>query len=146
LIAFRVPGFTAGFIATDPDVPGRGDVFPQSKVRRNGHEGLFDDIAGRGFMIVSRGGDAEMALSPADRQFWRDLGGSFVEIAANGEARDGVVSDIDGRILRLMDDYRCHVLVKRPDYYLFGACPTLTALPHLLDDLRGGLQRGTEGI
>jgi hypothetical protein len=145
LIAFRVPGFTAGFIATDPDVRGRGDVFPQSRVRSNGREGLFDDMAGRGFMIVSRGGDAEATLSPADRQFWRDLGGRFVEIAAGGGNREAV-SDLDGRILRLMDGYGCDVVVKRPDYYLFGACPTLHDLPGLLADLRLALQRGAAGI
>jgi 2-polyprenyl-6-methoxyphenol hydroxylase-like FAD-dependent oxidoreductase len=145
LIAFRVPGFTAGFIATNPSVRGRGDVFPQSKVRRNGHEGLFDDIAGRGFMIVSRGGDAEATLSQADRQFWRDLGGRFVEIAAD-DGHSEAVSDLDGRILRLMDEFGCDVLVKRPDYYLFGACPTLHDLPRLLADLRLALQRGAAGI
>jgi len=147
LIAFRVPGFTAGFIASEhAGVKGRGDVFPQSKVRRDGREGLFDDIAGRGFLIVSRGANAETALSAADRQFWRDLGGGFVEVGVDAEPRAGVITDLDGRTLRLMDEYGCDVLIKRPDYYLFAACPTLDDLPHLLTDLRAALQRGTAGI
>ncbi|MDF2119786.1 bifunctional 3-(3-hydroxy-phenyl)propionate/3-hydroxycinnamic acid hydroxylase [Roseiarcaceae bacterium H3SJ34-1] len=147
LIAFRVPGFTAGFIAgAHPGVKGRGDVFPQSKVRGQGGDGLFDDIVGRGFMILSRSGEAEAALSPEDRRYWQELGGSFVEVAAEGETREGAITDLDGRILRLMDEYGCDVLVKRPDYYLFGACPTSHDLPRLMADLRAALQRGAADI
>src|SRR5262249_12036068 len=49
LIAFRVPGLTAGFIARD--APAAGHAFPQARVRGE-NEGLFDDVAGRGFLIL----------------------------------------------------------------------------------------------
>jgi hypothetical protein len=39
-----------------------------------------------------------------------------------------------------MDEYGCDVLLKRPDYYLFGACRTAKDLPALIGDLRGQLQ------
>jgi hypothetical protein len=39
-----------------------------------------------------------------------------------------------------MDEYGCNILVKRPDYYLFGACPTVKDLPPLIADLRTQLQ------
>ena len=42
---------------------------------------------------------------------------------------------------RLMDEYGCDVLVKRPDYYLFGACRTAD-LPAMLADLRAQLTGG----
>jgi hypothetical protein len=134
LIAFRVPGFEAGFIARPADgVRGAGDALPQTRVRHDGREGRFDDIAGHGFMIIARGGDPATALSPADRNFWQSLGGRFVTLGtANGFA------DTDGMLTRLMDEYGCDVIVKRPDFYMFAACRR-AALPAVMADLRGQL-------
>ena len=136
LIAFRVPGFQAGFIAKN-GARGAGDALVQGKVRRNGAEGRFDDVAGRGFIIIARGEDPAAALSREDRDYWRSLGGRFVRLAG-GEEEDAV-ADADGRLGRLMDEYGCDVIVKRPDYYIFGACPTPRELPALIAELRGQL-------
>jgi len=107
LIAFRVPGFADGFIAPG-GTQAAGDAFAQGRVAGNGREGLFDDVAGRGFLIVARGEDPERALSADDRALWSALGGDVVRLG-----RD--VIDVDGRYSRLMDEYGCDVLVKRPD-------------------------------
>ncbi len=134
LIAFRVPGFQAGFIARD-GARGAGDALVQGKVRRNGTEDRFDDIAGRGFMIIARGDDPSATLSPQDRDYWRSLGGSVVRLGDDPHA----VADSGGKYGQLMDEYGCDVIVKRPDFYIFGACPTVKQLPALLADLRGQL-------
>jgi hypothetical protein len=139
LIAFRVPGLTDGLIARR-GTPGRGDVFPQGRVRRAGVEGPFDDVVGRGFMILTRGADAT-ALPTEDRAFWRALGGSFVQIGNADATHDDVVADVEGQYTRLMDEYGCDVLVKRPDFYLFGACRRATDLPGTIADLRQQLTR-----
>jgi 2-polyprenyl-6-methoxyphenol hydroxylase-like FAD-dependent oxidoreductase len=135
LIAFRVPGFDDGFVARNTSAAGAGDVFGQSRVARDGAEGLFDDMAGRGFMVIARNGDPAGALSDEDRAYWAALGGSFVRLGDGpNELRDE-----QGQIAGLMDAYACDVIVKRPDYYLFGACPTVDGLPSLLADLRSQL-------
>jgi flavoprotein hydroxylase len=131
LIAFRVPGLTHGIVARSEGARGAGDAFPQAKVGRNGAAGRFDDVAGRGFMIISRG---DVALSPADRAFWQSLGGSIVRFGAGDDA----IEDREGIYTRLMDEYGCDVLVKRPDYYLFGACGAVA----LHADLRAQLAAG----
>jgi hypothetical protein len=136
LIAFRVPGFTEGLIAKN--AKGAGDVFPQGKVRNHTKEGPFDDIAGRGFLVVSRSGDAFAALSGEDRAFWNSVGGGFARFGGDG------VTDLEGRYTRLMDEYDCDVIVKRPDYYIFGACPTVNELPALIADLRIQLRAGLQ--
>lgn len=137
LIAFRVPGFTAGFIARPGDsVRGAGDALPQARVRRGGHEGRFDDIVGGGPLILGRNGDPAAALSEADRTFWRSLGGQIVQLG-DGENR---MIDAEGRYGKLMDEYDCDVIVKRPDYTIFGACPTARELPALIGGMRGQLQ------
>jgi 2-polyprenyl-6-methoxyphenol hydroxylase-like FAD-dependent oxidoreductase len=135
LIAFRVPGFDDGFIAAA--AAGAGDIFPQGTVRAGGREGRFDDVVGRGFMIIARGTDPAAALGPGDRALWQRLGGRLATIGA--PASGAAIEDVDGVYARLMDGYGCDVLVKRPDYYLFGACAAAD-LPALLADLRRQLQ------
>ncbi len=135
LIAFRVPGFVEGLIAReDVGVRGAGDAFPQGLVGRGGTEGRFDDIAGGGFLIVSRG--ERPLVSPGDAAFWASLGGRFAHISdATGD-----IADVEEVYTQLMNEYGCDVLLKRPDYYLFGACRTAKDLPALIGDLRGQIQ------
>jgi 2-polyprenyl-6-methoxyphenol hydroxylase-like FAD-dependent oxidoreductase len=143
LIAFRVPGIEAGFIARPgkSKTRGAGDAFIQGKVCRNERKGLFDDVVDRGFMIVSRNGAAAAALSPDDHAFWRTLGGGIVRIAeaAVGEAPDCIV-DLENRYGGLMNEYACDVIVKRPDHYIFGACASFSQLPAVIADLREQLR------
>lgn len=133
LIAFRVPGYEAGFIARDAIAAGA--TFGQSRVRLHGVEGAFDDVVGRGFMILARKGDPEAELSADDAAFWRSLGGSFARLG------DGAIEDLDGYYTGLMDEYGCDVIVKRPDFYIFGAAVSLDGLPPLIDELRRQLTR-----
>jgi hypothetical protein len=142
LIAFRVPGFDKGFVARPGDgVRGAGDAMPQARVRRGGRDGRFDDVAGRGFLIVSRNGDAKAALSREDIELWSSLGGRMVQIAdAPANAPADAIVDQEGTYTRLMDEYGCDVIVKRPDFHLFGACGSVRQLPALLADLRNQLQ------
>lgn len=138
LIAFRVPGFEKGFVARPNEgVRGAGDAFLQGRVRRGDREGKFDDVVGRSFMIVGRNGDPAAALSAGDRDFWASLGGNIVRVG--NEA--GGVADVDGQCSRLMDEYGCDVIIKRPDFYIFGACRSAKELPALIADLREQLQR-----
>jgi 2-polyprenyl-6-methoxyphenol hydroxylase-like FAD-dependent oxidoreductase len=127
LIAFRVPGFEKGLVASG--TPGAGDAFPQAKLSGE-REGLFDDIAGRGFMIVARGGDPLAALGNDERDFWKLLGGKVVRLG------DGGFADVDGRYGQLMDEYEADIIVKRPDFTIFGTCRDAQALPALLRELR----------
>lgn len=133
LIAFRVPGFTAGLIARG-GAPAAGDAFPQARVRGT-RDGLFDDVAGRGFIILARGADAAAALSSQDLAFWQSLGGKIVRLDAPGG-----VADAEGHYNGVMESYRCDVIVKRPDNYIFGACRSPAELPDLMTDLRDQLQ------
>jgi hypothetical protein len=89
-------------------------------------------------MIIGRNGDPAAALSEADRSFWRSLGGGIVQFGDGA----GQMVDTESRFGKLMDEYGCDVIVKRPDFYIFGACRSARELPALLADLRGQLQGG----
>ena len=133
LIAFRVPGFKAGVIAKG--APAAGDAFGQGRVCHNGAEGLFDDVAGRGWLILARNGDPAAALSPEDASFWSSLGGKTLRLGTG----PGDVEDIDGYYTSVLDEYGCDAIVKRPDYYIFGASKTVEGLPALIAGLRDQL-------
>src|SRR5262249_29968862 len=124
LIAFRVPGFQAGFIAGG--APGAGDAFPPAEVRMDGRVGLVGEAGSRGFTMLARNGDPAAMLSSADLAFWTKVGGKIVRVGEE-RALDGM-NDTQGLYTRLMDAHACDVLIKRPDYYMFGAC-ALAQLP-----------------
>ena len=135
LIAFRVPGFEAGFVARGGGAgagAGAGDAFPQARVRQGGREGRFDDIAGIGFLILARGADPSRALSADDLAFWRKLGGKILRL-------DDDLIDSEGHYGKLMDEYGCDIIVKRPDHYIFGTCRA-GGLAALVADLRAQLR------
>jgi 2-polyprenyl-6-methoxyphenol hydroxylase-like FAD-dependent oxidoreductase len=133
LIAFRVPGFEAGVIAKG--APAAGDAFGQGRVRYNGAAGLFDDVAGRGWLILARTGDPAATLSPEDASFWRSLGGNTLRLGT----APGDVEDVDGYYTSVLDEYGCDVIVKRPDYYIYGASTKVEGLPALIAGLRARL-------
>ena len=87
-------------------------------------------MAGRGFIILARGGDPMKALSAGERDFWISLGGKIVQLGEGGFA------DIDGRYGLLMDEYKSDIIVTRPDFYIFGTCRGAPELPTLLGELR----------
>jgi len=138
LIAFRVPGFEHGFVARGgkTSVKGAGDAFGQGRVQHKAKQGLFDDVAGRGFMILSRKGDPASVLSKQDMAFWREIGGLIKSFEVAGS--DGL-TELDDYYTELMDRYDCDVIIKRSDYYMFGACPKIEDLPSLIADLRAQL-------
>ena len=129
LIAFRVPPLSGGLISG----PAGGSIFPQGRISANGRVSPFDDIAGPGFAILSRHGDAEAALPRELREFWNRIGGVSVAFGPGGAA------DVDGVYTGLMDRTGCDVLVKRPDFNLFCGCATVAELPGLLAGLRTAL-------
>jgi 2-polyprenyl-6-methoxyphenol hydroxylase-like FAD-dependent oxidoreductase len=139
LIAFRVPGFDAGFTARS-GTPAAGDAFPQARVRQGAREGRFDDIVGYGFLILTRGADASRALSERDLAFWRSLDGTILRIEDSGTGGPpGNLIDSEGHYGKLMDEYGCNCIIKRPDYCIFGACRSVDELPIMMADLRDHL-------
>jgi 2-polyprenyl-6-methoxyphenol hydroxylase-like FAD-dependent oxidoreductase len=132
LIAFRVPGYQDGVIAGD-GTPGAGDALGQARVRLADREGLFDDVAGRGWMLLARSPEAAAGLSEAGLAFWRSLGGRTCIIGTEGE---GAIEDVEGYYGRLFDEYGCDAMLKRPDYYLFGTAKGPDGLTRLLTEIR----------
>jgi 2-polyprenyl-6-methoxyphenol hydroxylase-like FAD-dependent oxidoreductase len=142
LVGYRIPGLDAGFIARDSAGRGAGEVFVQGRVTDvSGYHGRFDDVMGRGYLIISRAGDPVAALSPEQRAHWRSLGGRILTFGnASSRETDGHFTDDRGWYGKFMDEFGANVIVKRPDYHVFGMYQSVEHLPLALEEIRAQLE------
>jgi 2-polyprenyl-6-methoxyphenol hydroxylase-like FAD-dependent oxidoreductase len=114
-----------------------GTLSVQGLVRRAGREGRFDDVVGRGFQLIVSAGDPLGELSSEQRALVDALD---MTVASLDPVAPTGVRDVDGRLTAWLTEHQAHAVLVRPDFYVFGSCPTAGELPELLDDLRSQLQ------
>ncbi len=118
----------------DETCPAGGALFAQGRVQRGAHVGLFDDVVGGGFALVSTHGDPERALTREQRAFLATLGAVTAHVSLNG-----TLHDVDGAYTRWFDANRAAVALQRPDFAVFGTATELTGAGALVDALRARL-------
>jgi flavoprotein hydroxylase len=106
----------------------------QGTVGSGGREGLFDDVIGRGFVLLIDG-SADGALPEGGRGAFEAIGG---RIAGLGDD----VRDLDGRMTGWLRAHGAAAVIVRPDYYVFGAVASPADVPLLIDDLLTQLRPG----
>jgi 2-polyprenyl-6-methoxyphenol hydroxylase-like FAD-dependent oxidoreductase len=121
-----LPPLQAGIVA--PDRPLAGSRAVQGLVRLDGQEGRFDDLVGKGFVLLTRRAP-ELPLPVAD---------ALDVIGAKIVALDEL-EDLDDRLTAWLDEHRVAAVLVRPDAYVFGAVQALEDVPALVDDLRSHL-------
>jgi hypothetical protein len=117
------------------DDPLAGLPFIQGKVTRNGQTGLFDDVAGRGFCLISTSGDPATVLKSRSSDFLASVGGLLVPVAreVNGETEQ--VVDDSGTYHDWFTANGCSVVLTRPDGYIFGTASHLEEAEELVSAL-----------
>ena len=123
------PGLTGGMIAND------GQLLPQGVVSTSARTGMFDDVAGTGWLIVAKGPDALSALSEEARVDWRELGGKLAVFNLSSIVGGGDISDTGGVYSRWFHDTGAVAAVVRPDSYIYGTADNAPALDALLSRL-----------
>nr|AXL05874.1 3-(3-hydroxyphenyl)propionate hydroxylase [uncultured bacterium] len=115
--------------------PPAGVVVPQGRVRRAGVTGLFDDVVGRGFVLLTTEALEEDA-------FLRDLDAHVVRLLpADAESATGSdVVDVDDVYRPFLARYMATALLVRPDYHVFGTASDLAGAAALVEDLRDQLR------
>jgi hypothetical protein len=131
-VAAELPALGPGCFAASPAA---GQLFVQDRVRRDGASGLFDDVIGRGFALVSPHGDPARVLGPELAGFFDSIGGITAHVAP-----DGPVSDLAGSYARWFGEKGVAVALQRPDYAVFGTAPTLDGAAELVTALRASFQ------
>jgi 2-polyprenyl-6-methoxyphenol hydroxylase-like FAD-dependent oxidoreductase len=107
-----------------------GQVAAGGRVSFGGRTGHFDNVVGRGFVLVSRGDDPARSLSPEMLAFWNDIGGVSAGFGPQG------VSDDEGSYSAWLDDLGADTALVRPDFYVFGAGNGADAANDLVAALR----------
>ncbi len=125
---------------TIPSRGADGRLAPQGRVRVGDRVGLFDDVVGGAWQLLSRVADPDRLLLPEDASWFGQIGGVIA-----GVSGAGAVQDLDGAYKRWFAEHRCEMFLARPDFYVFAAGEH-TDLPRFVASLRQALQpRSAEG-
>jgi len=113
--------------------PGAGFLGIQGRVRRQGREGLFDDVLGVHFAVIARNAETLEAISAQNRAALQAQGTILAHIGAGG------IEDLDGRYKAWLDELDCAAVLCRPDFYVYGGARDAAELNALLDAWRNAL-------
>ena len=97
--------------------------------------GLFDDIVGGGWQLISRIGDPAELLGDEDGSWFRQIGGVVADVSGAGP-----VEDLDGAYERWFSTRGCEAFLARPDFYVFAA-GLHADIPRFVSRLRQALQQ-----
>lgn len=115
-----------------------GLLSPHGTVARDGVQGRFDDVAGSGFVLLSRS-DIGDQLDASQCAFLDAIGAKRVIVAEH--ARADAWFDVDRKFIPYMRQHDIHTMLVRPDYYLYGAVRTPGEVADLVDELAEDLSR-----
>jgi 3-(3-hydroxy-phenyl)propionate hydroxylase len=129
-----LPTITDGVLHHQPDgtvAAPAGSLVPQGRVTAGGRTGRFDDVVGRGFVLVSTT-DVTSTLSDEQRSFLDEVGCRVVRLGTD-------VTDEDGVHTSYLEQLGAVAYLARPDFVLFGAAAEATEVGALVDELRADL-------
>jgi 2-polyprenyl-6-methoxyphenol hydroxylase-like FAD-dependent oxidoreductase len=121
-----------------------GKLSFQGQVEYRGKTGLFDDVVGNGWTIVSPLNNPKKVLSEEQMEFLEVIGAKFIEISESTEGKEAlsdIAVDVDGKYKQYFNETGLEAVVVRPDFYLFGGAESLADLPLLVEDLSKQLDR-----
>jgi len=100
-----------------------GTLSIQSRIEHQERVGLFDDVLGRGWFVLTT---ASAETLPAGAQQVLDrLGGRLLRVDPAGQeagaANEAVVVDLDGRYAAWFSELGRDTVIIRPDFYVYAA-------------------------
>lgn len=135
------PQLTDGILRGAPD-KAAGLLSPHGRVRRGDIEGRFDDVAGTGFVLVSRSRQALSGLGAAAQQAIGQLDvKTALIVPAGADGNQQGWQDLDGKFLPFMEQHGIETMLVRPDFHLYGAVGTGEDPQVLLTGCAADLQR-----
>lgn len=113
--------------AAGKPVGAAGRLTPQGRIARGGRTGLFDQVVGTGFVLLTLDDPDDDSA-----RYLSTIGAHVVRL------RD--IEDLDGTYTAFLADLDARAALIRPDYYLFGAATGASGVRPLVDALRGWLR------
>lgn len=142
---FAAQPLTSGFLHRRADgklAPPAGALMPQARVARGAETGLFDDLAGLGFMLLASQ-DPRRLLDEDTLGLLASTGTRLLHVLPAGtsahRADDGSVVDVDDVYLPYLAGKSALAALVRPDFYIFGTAGDRDELRALAADARGQL-------
>ena len=118
-----LPDLTDGILRNPSDDSLAGNVAIHPMVEpADGPATFLDNVSGTGFRLITRDTEPFVDLSEEAQRLWQRLDGRCVTIAEGASRANGTLSvtDVDGRLGKLMDDYGIESFLVRPDHYVYG--------------------------
>ncbi|TDC91286.1 bifunctional 3-(3-hydroxy-phenyl)propionate/3-hydroxycinnamic acid hydroxylase [Saccharopolyspora aridisoli] len=116
-----------------------GELMPQGQVARGEHRGLFDDVVGNGFALITSL-DPHAALDDEGRAFLEGIGTHLVRVLPFGtgpkHAQPHEVVDVGNVYLPYLDELEQAAVLVRPDFYVFGGARDRSDITRLVRELR----------
>lgn len=116
-----------------PEAGHAGELSVQGIVRVGDRQDRFDEIAGRGWLVIGYEQSPRAALSAGQLEALDRLGARFVTIGAPGSQCD--VEDVEGTYAAWLQRIDAHYLLIRPDFYVAASAATAGELQRQLDAL-----------
>jgi len=114
--------------------PHAGQLFVQGRVQRGTATGLFDDVVGRGWTLLSTSFDPAAQLDADAAAYFASIDGISAHVAAEAPVRD-----VDGTYGRWFANAGVAVVLQRPDFYVFGTAASASGACDLVSRLRRAL-------
>jgi len=116
-----------------------GSLSPQFTVSHRGRTGLFDDVVGHGFAVLTSGVHPHDVLSADDLSFLETIGAHLVPIVPADSSDPTGYADVDAAYLPHLAAHGHAAVIVRPDFYVYGTVGEIADLPGLVTDLRADL-------
>ena len=124
----------------DSSVPTNAGILSvQGVVRVGDKSGRFDDIVGRGWVVLSRREDVAPSLRPSQL----DVLSTLRAVVTRLGTQEGAFEDIEGTYEQWFATLGCNFVIIRPDFYVFGTADDVVELRAMIDDLGRQLFAGT---
>lgn len=114
-----------------------GELSIQGVVETSSGRGRFDDVVGRGWIIIGRDVNPATALTAEHNRLWDVLAGRCVSIGSTHTDAD--VRDVHGTYTRWLDDINADFAILRPDFYVAATAADAVELRACLDEILDGL-------
>lgn len=139
------PGLTDGDGAAGSPRRG-GALFLQAQVTWGGRSGLFHDVFGVGFFVVSAEGDPRTVMSREALDVLEQLDARVLWFGDSSGTGEGHFEDVDGGYADFFRDIALSVVIVRPDFYVFGGSGEFGGVSALIQDLGVRLALTVDGV
>jgi 2-polyprenyl-6-methoxyphenol hydroxylase-like FAD-dependent oxidoreductase len=122
--------------------PAAGALFIQAPVGLGDINGLFDELVGRGFVLLGTQDAALSGLGDRHRSILETLGARIAWLDGD-TGSSGAVRDLTGAYAAWFEAHDAVVVLARPDFYVFGVARQADQVPALVEALGDALQLTT---